>query len=721
MFWYRTGTISCNNGSDLVTGIGTDFINGTAPGEAVQMPDGKPYEILQINSASGAGAIQLASPYLGSNFTSQAYAIVPTQSYIRDLAGQAAALVNGFATTRDNAFLLTVADKTTPVDTDRLAAKDVTDGTGKWFTWANIKATLKTYLDTLYSVKAGSSSLTTVGALNSGSITSGFGSIDVGTESISGGAGHFVGATTINASTAGATPALNVKGTTYSLIGMQKGADAQGVGINLYNAANTQKWFVGMPESSDNFSFYSTVAPGMVATFTPTGLNATVIGATTPAAGSFTTLSATGSVGAISTDSSGARLTFSRNSVNYITATGAASALYIGAGGVDGQLVLDTSGNLGLGVTPSGNTKLQVKGKIAAQNGGIDGTFGDQMYFMASAYPDTQQHRIRGSTSGIAANNLFAFESSTSTTGVYNTNQLLLRGDGAVSLQNGAMTLDASGNLLVGVTTATWAHEIKKSVAEGAPILTISGGAAPSVFFLAVDASGYSAANSAMLVNKDAATARSINCAGTVNASGADYAEYERNNGLTITKGSIVGFKADGTLTATFSEAVRFGIKSTNPSYVGGDTWGSEEIVGKRPDEPQRVADKTEQRLIGAAVPATETEPALEAIYGTAVIEAGDTDAEWQAKQDAYAAAKAAFEAALETARQQVDRIAYSGKVPCNVTGAIPGGYIIAVESAGAIAGEFVADPDFAQYKKAVGRVNRILPDGRCEVAVIVH
>jgi hypothetical protein len=32
-----------------------------------------------------------------------------------------------------------------------------------------------------------------------------------------------------------------------------------------------------------------------------------------------------------------------------------------------------------------------------------------------------------------------------------------------------------------------------------------------------------------------------------------------------------------------------------------------------------------------------------------------------------------------------------------------------------------VSDPDFSQYKLSVGRVNRILDDGRAEVAVIIH
>ncbi|MEK9208084.1 MAG: hypothetical protein AAB922_06360, partial [Patescibacteria group bacterium] len=47
------------------------------------------------------------------------------------------------------------------------------------------------HADAFFAPAAGSSSIVTVGALNAGSITSGFGSIDVGTDAISGGAGTF--------------------------------------------------------------------------------------------------------------------------------------------------------------------------------------------------------------------------------------------------------------------------------------------------------------------------------------------------------------------------------------------------------------------------------------------------------------------------------------------------------------------------------------------------
>jgi hypothetical protein len=231
-------------------------------------------------------------------------------------------------------------------------------------------------------------------------------------------------------------------------------------------------------------------------------------------------------------------------------------------------------------------------------------------------------------------------------------------------------------------------------------ICTIKGkGIGPgAIFYEGGNTGAPNAANAVMKIGQMDVTARSINAAGTINASGTDYAEYENNNGLSIAKGAIVGFKADGSLTLTFAEATRFGVKSTNPSYVGGDTWGSDE---QPPERIVRVMNEVEEGVVTVV---------------------GDTDEEWQAKEDAYSQELAAFETRLEAKRQLVDRIAYSGKAPVNVTGANAGEYIIAVENIdGSIGGSAVANPTFEEYKLAVGRVNRILDDGRAEIAVIIH
>ena len=305
------------------------------------------------------------------------------------------------------------------------------------------------------------------------------------------------------------------------------------------------------------------------------------------------------------------------------------------------------------------------------------------------------------------------------------------------------LRFDTGGHVHIGPNIPSNArNSINGAYAEGAMILQMYSTSTTDTFdAYSVASFGANVAACAVQFGKNSSTSRSINAGGTINASGADYAEYELNNGLKIDKGQIVGFKADGTLTLTFAEAVRFGVKSTNPSYVGGDTWGSEDVVGKRPEEPSFIPDE----YSGSGEPMPPIAPSIDSESATAFYEeakvayeakllsyASDMAEHAAAVEDAkrvfdsetypaYVRSKVLFDSAMELARQKVDRIAYSGKVPCNVFGAIAGGYIIAVDNAGAIAGEFVADPDFSQYKKSVGRVNRIFPDGRCEVAVIIH
>lgn len=100
MAWYRSGTVSVTNGSATVTGSGTDWVAGVGIGEAFNGPDGKVYEIASIVSAT---QLTLGSVYLGATASGQAYQIIPSQSYIRDLAAQAAQLVSDYASVVSNA------------------------------------------------------------------------------------------------------------------------------------------------------------------------------------------------------------------------------------------------------------------------------------------------------------------------------------------------------------------------------------------------------------------------------------------------------------------------------------------------------------------------------------------------------------------------------------------------------------------------------------------
>ncbi|APA67988.1 hypothetical protein YQ44_09220 [Janthinobacterium sp. 1_2014MBL_MicDiv] len=176
-----------------------------------------------------------------------------------------------------------------------------------------------------------------------------------------------------------------------------------------------------------------------------------------------------------------------------------------------------------------------------------------------------------------------------------------------------------------------------------------------------------------------------------------------------------------------------FSIKSTAPSFVGGDSWGTD--IGSRPlaqagAEPTQPVRREDVRM---QQPVPDSNPPA---YEDVLTEPGDTEDEWIEKQAVFAAAllahhaavkqdaeaMAAFDAALEARRQKVDRIAIAGRVPVNVLGAQPGDYIVAVQDGVGIKGLAVHEDDLSdrQYRMAVGRVISIEPDGRAYVMVKV-
>lgn len=245
------------------------------------------------------------------------------------------------------------------------------------------------------------------------------------------------------------------------------------------------------------------------------------------------------------------------------------------------------------------------------------------------------------------------------------------------------MRITSTGYVYLGNGFSATNHRINLGVNQGGGILVVSGyeSSAPgsandTAIFYGASGASPNAAATALGVMTNSSTGRSINAGGTINASGADYAEYmtkavEDN----IAKGDIVGIDSDAKVTNIFANAISFAVKSTDPSYVGGDVWGN--VVGKR---PERTTDQTEEE---------------------------------------FAPILAEFEAELEIARAKVDRISFSGQVPCNVMGANVGDYIIPVETEnGKIGGQAIPNPTFEQYQIAVGKVWKIIEDGRAWIAV---
>lgn len=367
---------------------------------------------------------------------------------------------------------------------------------------------------------------------------------------------------------------------------------------------------------------------------------------------------------------------------------------------------------------------------------------------------------------------------------------------GNARLQYEKMRLDPLGNLLAGVSSGT-CHTFHK----GAVVDTLVANIAYSTICYVGDGYGYSSTHAAQKVLSRMDTGRSINAAGTINTNGNDYAEYYRKADTcgAIAKGDIVGVDAAGQLTDKWADAVSFLIKSTNPSYVGGDNWGSAEAIGmQEPVEPMFQAPDyagapypgdapiepvapiepgTPAKLVEPTKPESDSEVdqvlylvemqqyqaaceeqavayqaardqyALDlaayleqlqkyqqdkATYDTALATFQSDVAAHQAKVNderlyfdaitmpAYQGERVTFDAKLEAARLQVDRIAYSGQVPVNVQGAKPGQYVVPVAAGDGIAGQLVDDAaiTFDQYRRAVGIVQNILSDGRANVRV---
>jgi hypothetical protein len=308
---------------------------------------------------------------------------------------------------------------------------------------------------------------------------------------------------------------------------------------------------------------------------------------------------------------------------------------------------------------------------------------------------------------------------------------ILQFGSAAAGYWSEMARFDIDSNLLVQKTSGG-NHIIRRNAATvGLPVLHLEGAPGLLCNFSAVDTWNVNAARVGFGIGSQSTTGRSINAGGTVNASGNDYAEYyhKAESVGVIAKGDIVGIDVDGHLTDKWEQAVSFMVKSTAPSYVGGDVWGNEEALGRqRPAEP--TFDPAP--YIGAAYPDEAKYQDDKAAYDTALASFEQDMAAHAAQMEsdrlyfdaitmpAYQGELAQFEACLEEARQRVDRIAYCGQVPVNVTGAKPGQYLVPVQDGAGIAGQLVDANTitFDQYRRAVGIVQNVLKDGRANVRV---
>ena len=240
------------------------------------------------------------------------------------------------------------------------------------------------------------------------------------------------------------------------------------------------------------------------------------------------------------------------------------------------------------------------------------------------------------------------------------------------------MRITSEGHVHIGNGHGNANHRINgNGFTQGQTFFVVSAyssSAQDTAIFFGVDSGGGNTASCGLKMGRNSSNSRSINAGGTVNASGTDYAEYmTKSSDFTLAKGAICGINAEGKLTNKFSESISFVVKSTDPSYVGGDTWGSEDILGKKPK------DKSSE------LPA--------------------------------------YEEKMEAARKMVDRIAFSGQVPVNVTGTTPGQHIIpTLGTDDSITGVAKAEASLsmAEYISSVGKVIALEADGRARIIVKV-
>jgi hypothetical protein len=243
-------------------------------------------------------------------------------------------------------------------------------------------------------------------------------------------------------------------------------------------------------------------------------------------------------------------------------------------------------------------------------------------------------------------------------------------------------------------------------------------------------------------LGKNSTTSSSLKAAGTLDASGADSAEYRKlvsrlQNPGSVAAGALLGLNASGDYTDKFSEVTgRVFIKRTSPHDVGNCGWQTEEYICAHYDvAPPREHDYLSPSYLLATYNISPA-PDAPASDDAAVVAAWDkATADYaaaiaQSRTD-YAARRVAFDAAYEQERGKWDRIAISGLVPCNVpaTAADVGKYLVPCAGANdAIATTLksldeLTTPDGAlraDYARAFGVVERIGDDGRALVNVKV-
>lgn len=395
---------------------------------------------------------------------------------------------------------------------------------------------------------------------------------------------------------------------------------------------------------------------------------------------------------------------------------------------------------------PSGAVRIDSSGSASVTNGGLT---------VGSPSAGTARVFVSGSDSATFNPSATGPQSHSATTHVDNTSgvtnsfaQLVLDHSADGAFTRLASTNSGPGSCRFTITTSSsnvegsryeidsaGRHNFYGNVGAGGPAnvnnaFSVDGDSAGAVAVIAnpsnnilitasgaqVIALGANSANSALYVNRDSATSRSINASGTINASGADYAEYVRKNPTcgAIQKGDVIGFDKHGEITNKFAESISFAVKSTDPNLVGGDTWA----ITEKPKllEPDNI------EYTGVARPDSDTESEDFKTYNSDVSAHNSKIAEEKKRVDAInREALAEWEVQHEKERGAVDRVAFCGVVPVNFSGEYSVGDFLIAKDNGSGGITVLAKTDyesFADIKNCVGRVKSVGEDGRPHIIV---
>jgi hypothetical protein len=261
---------------------------------------------------------------------------------------------------------------------------------------------------------------------------------------------------------------------------------------------------------------------------------------------------------------------------------------------------------------------------------------------------NTNYHRIKNIRLSKFSEGLWTYQSTTSSNIIYNSGSV------------GIGTMSPSSTL----------HIVADPSID--KILRIDSSEESSCFYKCSNLLDANSGMAAMKIGRNVSNSRSINASGSINGTGADYAAYIKKSescGI-INKGDICGINENCELTDIYDESIHFVIKSTNPSFIGGDNWGGLDKCGKYPELNN-----------------------------------------FENKED-FLFALSNWNTEFEIARSKVDRIAFCGIVPINIYNPTIGHYIIPTrKSDGKIKGTSISKNEltFEQYRIAIGIITKIV------------